>query len=60
MIPAPDDEVPLEDLPARPTAPSGSAADSSMPRPSPDQSEDDIIPIEDLAPRTNVKGGRSS
>jgi hypothetical protein len=58
----PHDEVQLEDLPARPTAQTGATADtgggSSLPSQSPANADDDIIPIEDLTPRENIKGGR--
>jgi len=58
----PHDDVQLEDLPARPTEPTGATADtgdgsSGPPRLSP-ESDDDIILIEDLIPRTHIKGGR--
>jgi hypothetical protein len=59
----PHDEVQLGDLRARPASPAGTTADtdggsSVSPRPSPETGDDDIIAIEDLTPRTNIKGGR--
>jgi hypothetical protein len=56
-----NDEVRLEDLPARLADKSGSTA-SRGGLGTPDRSssalDDDVIRIEDLTPRENVKGGR--
>jgi hypothetical protein len=57
----PNDEVRLEDLPVRSADKSETAANrgglGTPSRPVP-AIDDDVIPIEDLTPRENVKGGR--
>jgi len=58
-----NDDVRLDDLPARSVNKPGSVSvksDGVPARPSRPLSamDDDVIPIEDLTPRENVKGGR--